>query len=72
MTEDRPERCKAWRIVKRVLQRIGLAFGTALPVGGVASGLKFGQAAASCAFGAAILVLFAPDWPRRQPKPAAS
>ena len=61
----------AWRVIRSILQRVVLAIGTAMLVGGVASGLKFGEAASACAFGAAIIVLFVPA-PRRRPTPAVT
>jgi len=71
MTDDREACWTVWKVAKTVVQRILLALGTALLAGGIANGLKFGEAAGACAIGAAIIVLFAPGLPRRPPKPAA-
>jgi len=71
MNEQQAVCCTVWSVVRTVFQRVLLAFGTALLVGGIAKGLNFGEAGGACAIGAAIIVLFAPGLTRRQPRPAA-
>ena len=61
-----------WQVVRCVVQRVLLAFGTALLIGGAANGLQFGEAAGAGAVGAAIIVLIAPGRRRRAPQPVTS
>jgi len=72
VNESKQTCCTLWGVGKTVAQRLLLAFGTALFVGGICQGLHFGKPGGACALGAAIIVLFAPGLSRRRPAPAGA